>query len=153
MSKKPRRETAGASLYAREITVTTERPTGPLSRLDALALAQVIRGLLQRMAADRNDAGVVADDGHESPAFDEIEVCRIGPAEICAYFIAAVQGRTAWAGRSATLRKPQASSHPRAIRATGRKRRCSTGSSVKCESCQAEKLVAFSCKRRGFCPS
>lgn len=24
---------------------------------------------------------------------------------------------------------------------------------VKCESCQAEKLVAFSCKRRGFCPS
>jgi hypothetical protein len=24
---------------------------------------------------------------------------------------------------------------------------------VQCESCQAEKLVAFSCKRRGFCPS
>jgi Putative transposase/Transposase zinc-binding domain len=24
---------------------------------------------------------------------------------------------------------------------------------VKCESCHAEKLVAFSCKRRGFCPS
>jgi hypothetical protein len=24
---------------------------------------------------------------------------------------------------------------------------------VKCDSCQAEKLVAFSCKRRGFCPS
>lgn len=24
---------------------------------------------------------------------------------------------------------------------------------VRCESCQAEKLVAFSCKRRGFCPS
>jgi hypothetical protein len=24
---------------------------------------------------------------------------------------------------------------------------------VKCESCQAENLVAFSCKRRGFCPS
>jgi hypothetical protein len=24
---------------------------------------------------------------------------------------------------------------------------------VKYESCQAEKLVAFSCKRRGFCPS
>jgi ribosomal protein S27E len=24
---------------------------------------------------------------------------------------------------------------------------------VKCESCQAEKLVAFSCKRRGLCPS
>jgi ribosomal protein S27E len=24
---------------------------------------------------------------------------------------------------------------------------------VKCESCQAEKPVAFSCKRRGFCPS
>jgi ribosomal protein S27E len=24
---------------------------------------------------------------------------------------------------------------------------------VKCESCRAEKLVAFSCKRRGFCPS
>jgi ribosomal protein S27E len=24
---------------------------------------------------------------------------------------------------------------------------------VKCESCQAEKLVAFSCKRRGFCAS
>lgn len=24
---------------------------------------------------------------------------------------------------------------------------------VKCESCQAEKLVAFSCKRRSFCPS
>jgi hypothetical protein len=24
---------------------------------------------------------------------------------------------------------------------------------VKCESCQAEKLVSFSCKRRGFCPS
>jgi hypothetical protein len=24
---------------------------------------------------------------------------------------------------------------------------------VKCEACQAEKLVAFSCKRRGFCPS
>ena len=24
---------------------------------------------------------------------------------------------------------------------------------VKCDACQAEKLVAFSCKRRGFCPS
>ena len=24
---------------------------------------------------------------------------------------------------------------------------------VRCESCHAEKLVAFSCKRRGFCPS
>src|SRR5690606_24648730 len=24
---------------------------------------------------------------------------------------------------------------------------------VKCDSCQAEKLVAYSCKRRGFCPS
>ena len=24
---------------------------------------------------------------------------------------------------------------------------------LKCESCQAEKLIAFSCKRRGFCPS
>lgn len=24
---------------------------------------------------------------------------------------------------------------------------------VRCESCNAEKLVAFSCKRRGFCPS
>lgn len=24
---------------------------------------------------------------------------------------------------------------------------------VQCDSCQAEKLVAFSCKRRGFCPS
>ena len=24
---------------------------------------------------------------------------------------------------------------------------------VKCDTCQAEKLVAFSCKRRGFCPS
>ena len=24
---------------------------------------------------------------------------------------------------------------------------------VKCNACQAEKLVAFSCKRRGFCPS
>jgi len=24
---------------------------------------------------------------------------------------------------------------------------------VRCDSCQAEKLVAFSCKRRGFCPS
>jgi ribosomal protein S27E len=24
---------------------------------------------------------------------------------------------------------------------------------VKCESCHPEKLVAFSCKRRGFCPS
>jgi hypothetical protein len=24
---------------------------------------------------------------------------------------------------------------------------------LKCDSCQAEKLVAFSCKRRGFCPS
>ena len=24
---------------------------------------------------------------------------------------------------------------------------------VRCASCQAEKLVAFSCKRRGFCPS
>ena len=25
--------------------------------------------------------------------------------------------------------------------------------SVRCEDCHAEKLVAFSCKRRGFCPS
>ena len=24
---------------------------------------------------------------------------------------------------------------------------------VKCDACQADKLVAFSCKRRGFCPS
>ncbi|WP_216085306.1 transposase zinc-binding domain-containing protein, partial [Shigella flexneri] len=24
---------------------------------------------------------------------------------------------------------------------------------VRCESCHAEHLVAFSCKRRGFCPS
>ncbi len=24
---------------------------------------------------------------------------------------------------------------------------------VKCEQCHDEKLVAFSCKRRGFCPS
>jgi hypothetical protein len=24
---------------------------------------------------------------------------------------------------------------------------------VRCEGCRAEKLVAFSCKRRGFCPS
>ncbi len=24
---------------------------------------------------------------------------------------------------------------------------------VRCEHCHAEKLVAFSCKRRGFCPS
>ena len=24
---------------------------------------------------------------------------------------------------------------------------------VRCESCHAERLVAFSCKRRGFCPS
>jgi ribosomal protein S27E len=24
---------------------------------------------------------------------------------------------------------------------------------VRCEDCHAEKLVAFSCKRRGFCPS
>ena len=24
---------------------------------------------------------------------------------------------------------------------------------ARCESCQHEKLVAFSCKRRGFCPS
>ena len=24
---------------------------------------------------------------------------------------------------------------------------------VRCEACRAEKLVAFSCKRRGFCPS
>jgi hypothetical protein len=24
---------------------------------------------------------------------------------------------------------------------------------VKCDACQGEKLVAFSCKRRGFCPS
>ncbi|MBT6586808.1 MAG: hypothetical protein HON77_21155, partial [Gammaproteobacteria bacterium] len=24
---------------------------------------------------------------------------------------------------------------------------------VRCESCHHEKLVAFSCKRRGFCPS
>ena len=24
---------------------------------------------------------------------------------------------------------------------------------VRCESCRAEQLVAFSCKRRGFCPS
>ena len=24
---------------------------------------------------------------------------------------------------------------------------------VKCDACQAEKLVAFSCKHRGFCPS
>ncbi|MBA3564841.1 MAG: transposase zinc-binding domain-containing protein [Gammaproteobacteria bacterium] len=24
---------------------------------------------------------------------------------------------------------------------------------MRCESCHAEKLVAFSCKRRGFCPS
>jgi ribosomal protein S27E len=24
---------------------------------------------------------------------------------------------------------------------------------VRCEACHAEKLVAFSCKRRGFCPS
>jgi hypothetical protein len=24
---------------------------------------------------------------------------------------------------------------------------------VRCDSCHAEKLVAFSCKRRGFCPS
>ena len=24
---------------------------------------------------------------------------------------------------------------------------------VRCDACHAEKLVAFSCKRRGFCPS
>jgi hypothetical protein len=24
---------------------------------------------------------------------------------------------------------------------------------VRCSSCQAEKLAAFSCRRRGFCPS
>jgi ribosomal protein S27E len=24
---------------------------------------------------------------------------------------------------------------------------------VRCEGCHAEKLVAFSCKKRGFCPS
>jgi ribosomal protein S27E len=24
---------------------------------------------------------------------------------------------------------------------------------VRCEQCHAEKLVAFSCKKRGFCPS
>ena len=30
----------------------------------------------------------------KSPAFDEIAICRVGPAEVCAYAIKTVQGRT-----------------------------------------------------------
>src|SRR5690606_9407684 len=72
-------------------------------------------------------AGIV--DGHESAAFIEIEACRI--AMTCVYGdVEAVQGRTAWAGRSATLRKRKAPSRRRAIYyGTGPKRRCSIISS------------------------
>jgi hypothetical protein len=65
----------------------------------------------------------------KSAAFDKIAIRRIGPAEVYAYATKKVQGRTrmAWIWRTATLRKPRALSHRRAIRGTGRKRLRSTG--------------------------
>src|SRR5690606_30059899 len=70
---------------------------------------------------------VLVGDG-ESAALIKIEACRIALACVYAHAVEAVQGRTACACRTATLRRPRASSLRRDTRATGRSRRCSIGS-------------------------
>ena len=57
--------------------------------------------------------GAGSADGHESAAFIEIGACRIALACVYAHAVEAVQGRTAWSRRTATLRKPRVSSRRR----------------------------------------
>src|SRR5690606_31000015 len=78
--------------------------------------------------AERDEELMRPDPAHESAAFIEIEACRIALARVYAQAVEAVHGRTAWACRTATLRRPRASSRRRGTRGTGQNGRCSIGS-------------------------
>lgn len=66
--------------------------------------------------------GTVTDDGHKSAAFIEIGACWIALAEVYAHAVEAVQGHTAWAHRTATLRRRKASSRRTGIGGTDPRR-------------------------------
>ena len=72
---------------------------------------------------------VVTTDDPKSAPFINIGGSRIAMTELYLHPVEAVQGRTAWTRRSATLRRQRISSPRRAIRATGPSRLSSTGSS------------------------
>jgi len=82
--------------------------------------------------------GAGTDDGHASAALIEIEARRIALACVYAHAVEAVQGRTAWARQSATLRRRRDSSrrsrarrHPRQGTGLSRDRRAPAGNRLR----------------------